>query len=77
MFGLFEPMVLTPPAAELQKALVMEMDTVDQLEEQVRKMQMRINNQRRELRRLNAANKRFIDGAKAYDEATRRAKEAK
>lgn len=77
MFGLFEPMVLTPPASELQKALVMEMDTVDQLEEQVRKMQMRINNQRRELRRLNAANKRFIDGAKAYDEATRRAKEAK
>lgn len=77
MFGLFELMVLTPPAGELQKALVMEMDTVDQLEEQVRKMQMRINNQRRELRRLNAANKRFIDGAKAYDEATRRAKEAK
>ena len=77
MFGLFEPMVLTPPASELQKALVMEMDTVDQLEEQVRKMQMRINNQRRELRRLNAANKRFIDGAKAYDMAARRAKEAK
>ena len=77
MFGLFEPMVLTPPASELQKALVMELDTVYRLEEQIHKMQMRINNQRRELRRLNAANKRFIDGAKAYDEATRRAKEAK
>ena len=77
MFGLFEPIYATPPASELQKALVMEMDTVDQLEEQVRKMQMRINNQRRELRRLNAANKRFIDGAKAYDEAARKAKEAK